>query len=405
MTAADMVSMAPAAPKGRTLDEEARALAAMLPGRHVEINDLRRLPDDVWRTLVDSGLLHAMQPKRWGGGEVHPWEFYRCVMDIAAANASAGWVTGVLGIHAWQTATYAPETQDEFWGKDARTVNSSSYGPTGSAKIVDGGYELSGRWEFSSGSDHCTWVNVGGIPGMMTLDGQAVPDFRSFLVPLGDYSIERTWNTIGLSGTGSHDIVINRCFVPARRSISHWDYFTGATLPGWAYNDGPLYRIPWGILFGFALAAAVFGAAEGFFNEWVSISKKRVGNLGLPAVDDPTIQALATRSRYVIDAARLMMERDCNDLMEAAVSRRALSLERRAQMRFAASHSAQLLGKLVDDLHQKSSGKIVFRDHPLQHRYQDVKGMIGHLYLDPESAARAAGCAMLGGRPLPNFTL
>ena len=127
--------------------------------------------------------------------------------------------------------------------------------------------------------------------------------------------------------------------------------------------------------------------------------------MGLPVADDPTIQALATRGRYVIDAARLMMERDCNDLMEAAVSRRALSLERRAQMRFAASNSAQLLGKLVDELHQKSSGKIVFRDHPLQHRYQDVKGMIGHLYLDPESPARAAGCAMLGGRLLPNFTL
>ena len=389
----------------RSLRAEAAALAGTLRDRHVEINALGRLPDDIWHALVESGLIHAMQPKRWGGSEAHPWEFYRCVMDVAASNASAGWVLGVLGIHSWQNATYAPETQDEFWGGDRLTVNSSSYGPTGSAKIVDGGYELSGRWQFSSGCEHTTWVNLGGIPGATKLRGEPVPDFRSFLIPFGDYRIERTWDAVGLSGTGSHDIILDRCFVPERRSISHWDYFSGATLPGWAYNDGPLYRLPWGIVFGFALAAAVYGATEGFFNEWVSISKSRVGNLGQPVADDTAIQALASRGRYVIDAARLLMERDCIELMAAACARRPLSIERRAQMRFAATHSAQILGKLVDELHQKSSGKIVFRNHPLQHRYQDIKGMIGHVYLDPESVARSAGSAMLGARPLPNFTL
>src|SRR5690242_11363627 len=97
---------------------------------------------------------------------------------------------------------------------------SSSYAPTGRATPVDGGYRLSGRWSFSSGSEHARWVLLGGIAP--DEDGNPT-DFRTFLVPAADYTVDDVWDTVGLRGTGSNDIVIEDAFVPTYRTLSFND--------------------------------------------------------------------------------------------------------------------------------------------------------------------------------------
>ena len=160
----------------------AEQLGPELAAARAEGDEARRLPDAVWKALLESGILRSLQPARWGGGEVHLLEFVDAVMALSRANPSAGWVAGVIGVHPWQLALFDERAQEAMWGDDPATMHSSSYNPTGKAEKVDGGYRVSGRWSFSSGCDHCHGVNLGAI-----VRGGEVPDFRSFLLLPGQY--------------------------------------------------------------------------------------------------------------------------------------------------------------------------------------------------------------------------
>jgi 3-hydroxy-9,10-secoandrosta-1,3,5(10)-triene-9,17-dione monooxygenase len=269
-----------------SLVDQAKELGSALRKRCTETNELRRLPDVTWNELVQTGIVHALQPARWGGGEVDYKEFYSAISEVARAEGCAGWVAGVVGVHPWQIALYSKEAQEEVWGEDRTTTNSSSYAPTGKAERVPGGFRLSGRWFFSSGCDHCRWVNLGAIAGMIETDGRQSPDFRSFLLPRKDYRIDDNWHVSGLAGSGSKDIVVDGTFVPEYRSQSHWDYVFGRALPGWDYNPGPLYRLPFGAVFFRALTASVVGAARGFLDTWLELSRSRF-SLGSKISEDP----------------------------------------------------------------------------------------------------------------------
>ena len=247
-----------------TLVEKAKQVAPQLAETAAEDNRLRRLADRTWKILLDNGFLRSLQPARWGGGEVSLMEFVDATMELARVSPSAAWIAGVIGLHPWQLALFDERAQQEMWGKDPTLMHSSSYNPTGKAEKAAGGYKLSGRWSFSSGCDHCHGVMLGAICGTRDVLGKPVPDFRSFLL-LGDqYRIDDNWHVAGLQGTGSKDIIVENAFVPEYRSQSHIDYATNAPLPGQERNSGPLYRLPWSVVFNTALVASVLGASRGF---------------------------------------------------------------------------------------------------------------------------------------------
>jgi len=377
--------------------EVAKRLAPECVRRSDETNQLRRFPEALWKQFVDSGLARGLQASRWGGGEVDLWEFYSALIEIARAEGSLGWVLGVLGVHPWQTSLYPRETQEEVWGGDPTVFNSSSYAPTGKAERAAGGWRLNGRWSFSTGCDLCQWVNLGAIPGMVEVEGQQAPDFRSFLLPRKDYQIDDNWHVAGMAGTGSKDIVVDNAFVPEHRSQSHWDYTFGRPLPGWEINPAPLYRVPWALVFSSALIAATLGAARGFLDAWIEVSKTRSAAFGGYRLrDDPFTQKLLAEADHAIEAGAVGLRTDCEELMDAARAGRFVARLRRAGMRYHGCRSVELAVQAVDRLYASSSGRIIFANHPLQRRYQDVKAMLGHAYLNTDPPARLYGAMTLG---------
>lgn len=379
-----------------TLVDRAKALAPSLRQRAAEANQLRRLPDSTWNDLVETGIVRGLQPARWGGGELHPREFYSAVIEVARAEGCAGWVAGIIGVHPWHTALYSKETQDEVWGEAPTTMNSSSYAPTGNAERVAGGFRVSGRWSFSSGCDHCRWVNLGAIAGGIDVDGREMPDFRSFLLPRKDYRIDDNWHVAGLAGTGSKDIVVNGAFVPDHRSMSHWDLTLGRPMPGWELNPAPLYRLPFAAVFINTLTAAILGAAAGFLDAWIENSRGRKSGLGLVIAEDPFCQELVAQTSYAINSATLMFLSDCDEMMRSASAGEPLTLARRAQLRYNTTRSAELAALAVDRLFERGGGHAIFFDHPLQRRFQDIKAMTHHTAMNPDPAARLYGAAQLG---------
>lgn len=375
-----------------TLAAEAERLAADLAAARSEGDELRRLPDRVWKTLLAGGFLRSLQPKRWGGGEVHIVEFLDAIVALSAAEPSAGWVAGVIGVHPWQLALFDDRAQQEMWGQDPSRMHSSSYNPTGKAERVDGGYKVWGRWSFSSGCDHCQAVNLGAIvPG-----GGDISEFRSFLLMAGQYRIDDNWHVAGLKGTGSKDIVVDEAFVPDYRTQSHIDYALGATLPGQELNDGPLYRLPWSVVFNMALAASILGSAYGFIDIWIAETEGRTVAGSGHLADDPLTQRRLAEALWDLDAALTVVRNDAQAMWDAAEARLTPTMEDRARMRWNMNRGCERVADACAGLFRAASGRTVFLDHPLQARFRDLQAGLSHAFLVPGPLAKSVGGHLLG---------
>ena len=285
-------------------------LLPTLRQRAQETEDARVVPAESVKSLEETGFFRLLQPKSAGGLEADPVAFFTAVRLIASACGSTGWVASVVGVHPWQLALFPQQAQDDVWGADPATRMSSSYAPTGKAKLVKGGgevggggYQLNGRWSFSSGCDHASWVLLGGI---VTDDAGQPVDFCTFLLPASDYTIDDVWDTVGLRGTGSNDIVVDNAFVPGHRALS----FTGVTkiaCPGHQVNTGALYRIPFGSIFSYAITTPIIGMATGAYAAHVDYQRQRVraSYVGQRSAEDPFAQVRIAEAAALIDAAWL----------------------------------------------------------------------------------------------------
>lgn len=375
--------------------EDARRVAPELAIADSEANRLRRLPDHSWKQLMECGILRSLQPARFGGGEVSLLEFIDAVMELSKAAPSAGWVAAVIGVHPWQLALFPDRAQQEMWAEDPERMHSSSYNPTGKAERVEGGYKLWGRWSFSTGCDHCRGVNLGAI---VRSEGEkpAMPEYRSFVLHPDQYRIEDNWFVAGLKGTGSKDIVVEETFVPEHRSQSHVDYALGVPLPGQQVNPGPLYRLPWSVVFNIALAASSLGSAQGFVECWTGEAKSRAIPPGIRLADDPLTQRRLADATWTLDAAVTVMRSDAAALWDMAVSGRTPTMAERGKFRWNLNRGCELVGSAVADLMRAASGRSAFLDHPLQGRFQDIQTGLGHAYLVPDALAKSVGGELLG---------
>jgi hypothetical protein len=135
-----------------------RDLLPTLRERAQDTEDARRIPDESIKSLQETGFFKLLQPKPYGGYESTPVTFYTAVKLIASAWGSTGWVASILGAHPWHVALFDAQAQEDVWSEDVDVRISSSYAPMGTAQIVDGGCRLTGKWSFSSGCDHATWI-------------------------------------------------------------------------------------------------------------------------------------------------------------------------------------------------------------------------------------------------------
>ena len=132
-------------------------IAPVLFEEAVPSDEAGQLSERSAKMLRETGMVWLLQPTEWGGYEAHPNDFLEAVMTVGAASPSAGWIAGVVGVHPWEIAMMDPRLQEEIWGEDPDTWTASPYAPFGRATQVDGGFLFSGRWPYSTGTDHCAW--------------------------------------------------------------------------------------------------------------------------------------------------------------------------------------------------------------------------------------------------------
>jgi 3-hydroxy-9,10-secoandrosta-1,3,5(10)-triene-9,17-dione monooxygenase len=379
----------------------ARDLLPAIRERTGRAEELRRLPDETFADFQEAGVLRAMQPKRYGGFELDPGVFYQAVTEVGVVCGSTGWIFAVMGAHNWHLALFPPQAQEDVWGEDDSIQLSTSLAPTGKIERAEGGFRVSGRWSFSSGCDFCHWVVLGGVaPAVDHLGEEGTPpDLRTFLLPRADYEIDDNWHVMGLCGTGSKDIVVKDAFVPEYRTHSYRDAFQLRN-PGMAVNDAPLYRLPFGLVFSYTLAAAAIGVASGALAAFREQQQKRFNIRDRSrAAEDPFIHWRLAESAAEIDAARDRMLGNFAEMMRLARAGAEIPLEFRARCRWDCGKATDWAVRAVDRLMMAAGGRGIFLDNPIQRAWRDVHAMQAHASNNVERAAAVFGRSEFGLPP------
>jgi 3-hydroxy-9,10-secoandrosta-1,3,5(10)-triene-9,17-dione monooxygenase len=366
-----------------------------------ETERLRQVPDASVKELEETGFFRLLQPKRFDGLEGDPIDFFTAVSLIGSACGSTGWISSVLGVHPWQVALFHDDAQQAVWGEDTSTRLSSSYAPTGKATVADGGYMLQGRWSFSSGSAHATWVLLGGL--VSNDEGQIV-DFKTFLVPSEKYDIVDVWNVVGLAGTGSNDIVVEETFIPEEFTLSMSD--TGRCLgPGQEQNPGELYKLPFHSLFTTTISSPIIGMARGAYNEHVEMQQKRVraAYAGEKASSDPFAAVRIARASSEIDAAWALTMANIREEQALVAKGEKIPLSLRLRVRRDQVLGTQRAIDAIDDLFEASGGRALANGTYLQRAWRDAHAGRVHAANDPERALQMFGMHEFGHKVDPGM--
>jgi 3-hydroxy-9,10-secoandrosta-1,3,5(10)-triene-9,17-dione monooxygenase len=368
------------------LHERVEAMVPLLEERADRTRAERRVPDETFAELREAGFFRLFQPRRYGGLEADPRDFFRAQARLAEGCMSSAWAAGIVSVHAFQLALFDDRAQQEVWS-GANDLISSSYAPMGRVTVVDGGFRLSGRWGWSSGSAHCDWVFLGAM----------VPDdgYRTFLLPRRDYRIEDTWHAMGLQGTGSNDIVVEDAFVPEYRTHRQMDGFLLQN-PGGRVNTGPLYRIPWGQLFCRTVSNPAIGAARAALRLFVHGTQHRASNDPTKLAGDTHTHAVIAHAELGIAEMETLLSRALGAMVEQVNAGREIPLADRVRYRYEASLIVDKSVRVVGELFANAGGRSVFLGSPIQQRFLDVNTARAHVANNPVSFERNLGAVQLG---------
>ena len=379
-------------PADKTVIDAARAVAGVFETEAAASESLRRPTDTAIDALVESGVLQLMVPRVYGGMEADIDTYVEVALALSTADTSLGWIANFYLEHHWWFCQFPESFQRELFSESTTILAPAMIAPSGRAEPVDGGWTLSGRWHWSSGVMHASWV----IVGALSVDADGRPEGRFFAVPIGDVQVDDIWHIDGMCGTGSNDVVVDDVFVPADRVVSMQGLSSGRG-PGADIHTAPLYRTPFLPILLIAATTPAIGAAR----RCVDIFRQRldqrvVVNAGTKQIDKPAAQIRLARAELTVRSCVDRVRELGAELMEA---RDRSSREDRA--RWVATmatimHDCRSTALAVSEA---SGANAHFLDHPLQRAVRDLNTMSGHIAFDLDSALENYGRITLGMEP------
>ncbi|KQY50961.1 MULTISPECIES: 3-hydroxy-9,10-secoandrosta-1,3,5(10)-triene-9,17-dione monooxygenase oxygenase subunit [unclassified Nocardioides] len=374
--------------------DNVRALLPAIAERAVSTDEARVVSKETIAELTDTGLFRMLQPKKYGGLELEPLRFYEAVRMISGACGSTGWVSSVMGVHPWQVALFAKAAQDEVWSDGPDVLLASSYAPVGQLKRASGGYRMSGRWSFSSGCNHAEWLLLGAL--VIGPTGNPV-DFITALVPRADVEILDVWNTVGLRGTGSNDVVVEDVFVPEHRTLRNFEH-ARLTGPGQKVNKGPLYRMPFGAIFTTAVTAPVLGAVAGCLETYVGemADRLRLSLGGGRFAEDQFAQVAVARASSAVDGAVLQMDRNMSEMYAAAAAGGEIPMELRLRTRRDQVLGTERALEAIDILFKTAGGSSLHWTSAISRAWRDAHAGSVHVANDVERTLALYGKGVFG---------
>jgi alkylation response protein AidB-like acyl-CoA dehydrogenase len=388
------------APSG--LDAIRRAVRGVLPAisgraRHTEQN--RKVPDENVALLRDAGFFRIVQPAAFGGAELNFEALIDLAMQVSGACASTGWVCSLAAAHQWLVAGFPAQAQQDVWAANPDALVCGSYAPSGTLAPAEGGWRVSGRWSFASGCDVAQWAVCGAL---LRPEGEP-PQAVFLLIPASDYQIDDTWDTVGLSGTGSKTLELTDVFVPSHRMLAFKDTCAG-TSPGASLYTNPLFRVPMLSSIASCLAATAVGAAEGALDNYLAVTGRRLTRGAVAGGNNrmaefPTIQLRVAEAAAATDAARTILLRDLRETMDMAGRDGLVSVEQRIHVRRGQAFAVTLALQAIEALNASTGGHGLDIENPVQRAWRDVNAVGRHISMNWDAVGTMYGQMALGLEP------
>ena len=373
----------------------ARALVPALRERATRAETDRTMPPETTRDLHASGVLRVLQPQRWGGMELDFVAYVDVSLELARGCASTSWNVANLLMHHWMVAMYDERAQEEVWGVNPEALIAAAIAyPQGQARKVEGGFVISGRWNFSSSVDVADW----NLLAVMVRDGDKVVDHRMCLLHKSQYEIVDDWQVLGMRATASMTVVANDVFVPEYKALCTYDIRGGDAFPGARVNPNPLYRIPLSAMGAHGIGGTAAGNAQAALEHTIALVKERsTSYTGTRMRDFPLVQLRVSAAAAKIDTARLLLRNDCIEAQE--IARRNVIPDPQTKLRFKRNlaYAAQLCTEAVDSLHALAGANGIYEKYPLERILRDAHALAGHIMLNFDTHASTWGFAALGG--------
>lgn len=359
------------------------------------------LDDRAVALLRKTGIMRMYQPAKYGGGEAHPADFAESVMAIAAADGSAGWVAGIVGVHPWEMAMADSRVQEEVWGDDPEVWIASPYAPMGMLRPVDGGYLFSGRWQFSSGTDHCNWIFLGATVAGPDGNPDLAAGMRHVILPRADYEIvPDSWDVVGLRGTGSKDILVQDAFVPEYRVLDY-DRLVDGSAPRDAGLDNPAYLMPFTTVFPVGITSAVIGICEGALAHHLAYQHDRLQINGTKVREDPYVLSSIGAAAAELRASRVALIDSMKWSYDCVAAGKELTFADRARNRETQVASAWRAVRAMDEIVARSGGNGLRNDNPMQRFWRDGHMGLAHAIHVPGAVFHASALGHLEIVPPP----
>lgn len=373
----------------------ARAMVPALRERAASAEDMRSLLPDTKADLHATGLLRMTQPKRWGGMELDWLSMFELPAELGRGCASTAWNVANLAIHHWMLAMYDERAQEEVWKEnpDAEIASGIAY-PQGSGKRVDGGFVISGYWNFSSSVDGAQWNML----AVTVRDGEKVIDHRMCLVPRKDFEVIDDWHVLGMRSTGSKSVKVKDLFVPEHRALCMYLARGTAEFPGAKGNPHPHYTIPLSGLGSHCIAGAAVGNAQGALELTTEAVRDRSTNYTAARMREfQAVQLRVAAAGARVDLARLSVKNDILEAQAVAEAGRAPTLEEKLRWKRNVAYAVQLCTEAVDNLHAMAGARGIYDHYPMQRLFRDAHALMGHIGFSWDAQAGPWGLVALGG--------
>jgi alkylation response protein AidB-like acyl-CoA dehydrogenase len=370
-----------------SIQKEAERQAAALRDRGAEIERARRLPDAFVRSFDEAGLFRLCLPRSLGGPELPLGDLVRVLETLAAGDASAAWCAMIASTTSALGAWLEPAAARALFAAPG-AISGGVFAPSGRATRRDGGFVVSGRWSFGSGCQHCTALLGGAIvagdAGPELAGGR--PDIRLLFFPADRVEIVDTWSVSGLMGTGSHDLAVRDCFVPASHAVS--------LISDAVREAGVLYRFPVFGLLAIGVASVALGIARRAIDEAVALATHKTPALAQRRLAERgTAQVAIAEAEGALGGARAFLLAAIDETWQRVAAGGAIGTAERARVRIAAGHAVRGATRAVDLAYELGGGSSIYQSSPLQRCFRDVHVVTQH-------ASVSAGSQELAGRAL-----
>ncbi|MER5888594.1 acyl-CoA dehydrogenase family protein [Streptomyces sp. NPDC001941] len=374
----------------------ARTLAPVLRDAAVRIEESRTLPPDIVELLRSGGVFRAAAPKAWGGPELDSMQQCELVEILATGDASAAWCA-MIGMDSGIYSGYLDDSVAREMFPDLDVVTAGWIYPQGRAVRVEGGYRVTGRWKFGSGSGHCDWLSAGCM--VTDEDGERETDpvtgaathWRVMMARPAAYTFHDTWHTTGLAGSGSQDYSCEDLYVPDEHSFSFTDPKRG----------GPLYSSPDSIMRN--MPGVPLGMARAALDHVRALAPTRTDRqTGTRWVDDPAVQSVIARLEGELLAARSGVYASLGAQWAALTGGTEPTPDARVATAIARRHAFRTCRDIVQTLYDLVGGSSVYKPSPLDRWLRDAWTMNQHAVAQ-DSVLQVTGTVLLGGESTNPF--